>query len=240
MGRIYPLLLVLSLLLGMSSLYGQSNTPTKNKSNDEGAAQVWNRSTTIDKVDATIQVQRARVSKAHKYSLKRKLNKQHKKKYVAKAPRLKKLFKKRSRKFRPLGKRLRSGKAYEWPPWLIDLNIFTTLLFIGIFFGLVALTYLLLRPDVLISLYQMLLLASAFAGMLFWYMILGTEQGFDIAIWKIFFKYGWLSFPLIFGIYFGFRLLFNAPMMIPFLQLLLIGFLIGLVFLLLYFIIDYY
>jgi hypothetical protein len=237
MGRIFTFLLALSLILGAVPLQAQSSGNSSNNS-EEGAAQVWNRSEVVvrkaprHKLTNTI-TKPQRPAKQSYY-------KHHKKRYVAKAPRSKRLFKKRTRKFRPLGKRLRNSKAYEWPPWLIDLNIFTTLLFIGIFFGLVALTYLLLRPDVMLSLYQMLLLASAFAGMLFWYVILGTEQGFDIAIWKIFFKHGWLSFPLLFGIYFGFRLLFNAPMMIPFLQLLLIGFLIGLVFLLLYFIIDYY
>lgn len=234
MGRISIFLLVFSLILSNAVLYGQSSNRSQETS-EEGAAQVWNRSEVVVK-----KAPQNKVTNAKPQASSKQFYPTHKKRYVAKAPKNKRLFKKRTRKFRPLGKRLRSGKAYEWPPWLIDLNLFTTLLFIGIFFGLVALTYLLLRPDVLLSLYQMLLLASAFAGFLFWYVILGTEQGFDIAIWKIFFKYGWLSFPLLFGIYFGFRLLFNAPMMIPFLQLLLIGFLIGLVFLLLYFIIDYY
>ena len=172
MGRISTFLLVLSLVLGNATLYGQSSSNSQETS-EEGAAQVWNRSEVVVKKAPQNKVSNAGTKSQH--SSKKQLYSTHKKRYVAKVPRSKSIFKKRTRKFRPLGRRLRSGKAYEWPPWLIDLNIFTTLLFIGIFFGLVALTYLLLRPDVLLSLYQMLLLASAFAGFLFWYVILEIQ-----------------------------------------------------------------
>lgn len=238
MGRICKLLLGLVLILGVSSLYAQSEAPVAPQTQDqEGAAQVWNR---VEQSTAIPKKGKKKYARAHKKKVKR-TRSQHKK-YITKAPRSKKRkrwFKKHSRHFRPLGKRLRNSKAYEWPPWLIDLNLMLTLLFIGIFFALVVGLYFLLLPQILLSFYQLLLLAASFSGFLFWYVILGTEQGFDMAIWKIFFKHGWLAFPLLFGIYFGFRLLFKSPMMIPFLQLLLIGFLIGIVFYLLSLVINY-
>lgn len=236
------LLLGLSLLFNIVVVHAQSsNKSTKsNELEEEGAAQVWERSEKI--VEKHQKKSTNLVVPSYTLSKKRKAKRVlpgTRRKQLAKAPRSRRIFKKRSRRFRPLGKRFRDSKAYEWPAWLIDLNLMTTAIFFGLFFGGVVGLYFLLRPDILLSFYQLLLLAAAFSGTLFWYLILGTEQGFDVAIWKFFFKHGWLSFPLIFGIYFGFRLLFNAPLMIPFPQLMLIGFLIGLVFLILSFIINY-
>lgn len=241
MGRMYKLLLGLSLLFNIAVVHAQSsNKSTKSNELEEGAAQVWEQSET------TVKKRQKKFTNlvAPSYTLPKKKKARRvlpgtRRKQLTKAPRSKRVFKKRTRRFRPLGKRFRDSKAYEWPRWLIDLNWMTTAIFFGLFFGGVVSLYFLLRPDILLSFYQLLLLAAAFAGTLFWYLILGTEQGFDVATWKFFFKHGWLSFPLIFGIYFGFRLLFNASLMIPFPQLMLIGFLIGLVFLILSFIINY-
>lgn len=245
MKRFCVLLYGFVLIFCFSSLNAQSDNNQANKKvTEEGAAQVWNRPTEqkiiIKKVvkkpvNHTYSQNKPILSKTRTFSkTKRRLTK---KKLSAK--RITK-FKKKRRTPRLLGKRLRSKDIRELPPWLIDLNLITVGLFFLIFFGGVVGLYFLLRPEILLSFYQLLLLAAAFSGTLFWYLILGTEQGFDMATWKFFFKHGWLSFPLIFGIYFGFRLLFNSPLTIAFPQLLLIGFLIGLAFLLLSFLINWY
>lgn len=239
------LLCGLGLIFCFSSLNAQSNNNQVNREvTEEGAAQVWNRSAE-QKVIIKKAIKKPVIHTYHQnktvFSKKRTFAKA-KNRLAQKKPSVKKTtkFKKKRRAPRLLGKRLRSKDIRELPPWLIDLNLFTVGIFFLIFFGGVVGLYFLLRPDILLSFYQLLLLAAAFSGTLFWYLILGTEQGFDMATWKFFFKHGWLSFPLIFGIYFGFRLLFNSPLTIAFPQLLLIGFLIGLGFLLLSFIINWY
>ncbi|OJJ17935.1 hypothetical protein BKI52_29195 [marine bacterium AO1-C] len=247
MDRICALLLVISFMVYITPVQAQSDSiQAKSTEIEEGAAQVWQRNK--DKIvikkaprqSITYSFRKIESSPGEKIDPHFFSRKQHRKL----TPRLKKhgklSFRKKKQPPRLLGKRLRAKRTMELPSWLIDLNLFTVGIFFLVFFGGVVGLYFLLRPDILLSFYQLLLLAAAFSGTLFWYLILGTEQGFDVATWKVFFKHGWLSFPLIFGIYFGFRLLFNVPLAIPFLQLLLIGFLIGLVFLIASFIIDWY
>jgi len=247
MDRICALLLV-SLLAYITPGQAQSDSiQTKGTAVEEGAAQVWQRASkeeiVIKKAPrrsityAARKIESNPVEKIdpHFFSYTPHLRAKNKTKTAKKLS-----FRKKTQLPKRLGKQRRTRKARELPGWLIDLNLFTVGIFFLIFFGGIVGLYFLLRPEILLSFYQLLLLAAAFSGTLFWYLILGTEQGFDVATWKVFFKHGWLSFPLIFGIYFGFRLLFNAPLAIPFLQLLLIGFLIGLVFLILSFIIDWY
>lgn len=244
MDRICAWLFALGLIIGVVPSQAQSgNTQPKSAGVEEGAAQVWNRSKeqviikkaptqtityTVRKIEASP------VEKIDPHLFNPKIHHKPKSKEIKRLS-----FRKKRQLPRPMGKRMRSRPAMEWPAWLIDLNLFTVGIFFLIFFGGIVGLYFLLSPEILLSFYQLLLLAAAFSGTLFWYLILGTEQGFDVATWKFFFKMGWLSFPLLFGIYFGFRLLLNSPLMIPFLQLLLIGFLIGLVFLLASFIINW-